>query len=276
MKHSIRWISAITVFFAALQLTACAPPPATLGKVAPSKLEPIEGSTLKRVVLTEKAAQRLDIQTTGVRISQSDQMRTIGAKVVDRPTKPAGAATLAAGAAVEAQAADLSRVWVRVNLTESELNQVDRSQPVHVLPILVDDEEEGDEEMDFEAELDDDIDDMDDADETGRPAGSTSLFYAVDNKDNALALGQPVFVKLALVGSGAERKVVPFAALLYDVKGKTWVYINPEPLTFVRAPVTVDYIDDNLVFLSDGPPLDTKVVTVGSSLLYGAETGVSK
>ena len=73
--------------------------------------------------------------------------------------------------------------------------------------------------MDFEAELDDDIDDVDDADETGRPAGSASLFYAVDNEDNALAPGQPVFVKLPLVGSGAERKVVPFEALLYDVNG---------------------------------------------------------
>ena len=270
MKYSVRWIFAIIMVFAALQLAACASAPVAAGKIAPSKLEPVEGSTLKRVVLTEKAAQRLDIQTAAVRAGLSDQVRTVGGKVVAQPIRSAGATTPAAGAAVDAQAADLSRVWVRVNLTESELNKVDRSQPARVMPM------DDDEEMGSEAELDDDIDDMDNADETGRPARSASLFYAVDNDDNALAPGQPVFVKLPLMGSGTERKIVPFAALLYDVNGKTWVYTNPESLTFVRAPVTVDYIEDDLVFLSEGPPVGTEVVTVGGSLLYGAETGVSK
>jgi hypothetical protein len=123
---------------------------------------------------------------------------------------------------------------------------------------------------------DDDIDGVDDAEETESSSGSASLYYSVVDPNNALAPGQPVFVKLTLTGSGTERKIVPFTALLYGVHGETWVYTNPEPLTFVRAPVTVDYIEDGQAFLSEGPSVGTEVVTVGGSLLYGAETGVSK
>src|SRR4051812_6653304 len=42
--------------------------------------------------------------------------------------------------------------------------------------------------------------------------------------------------------NGAKRTVVPYASIIYDTAGATWVYLNPEPLTFVRHPVTVDNI----------------------------------
>src|SRR5574341_2163183 len=29
--------------------------------------------------------------------------------------------------------------------------------------------------------------------------------------------------------NGAQRKVIPYAAVLYDTQGATWVYTNPEP-----------------------------------------------
>jgi hypothetical protein len=70
---------------------------------------------------------------------------------------------------------------------------------------------------------------------------------------------------------GLQRKVVPYAAILYDIQGDTWVYTSPTPLTFVRHPVTVDYIEGNDVFVSEGPPSGTAVVTVGAAELYGAE-----
>jgi len=73
------------------------------------------------------------------------------------------------------------------------------------------------------------------------------------------------------VVNGMQRKVLPYAAILYDTQGNTWVYTNPEPLTFVRHPITVDYIEGNDVFVSEGPPSGTAVVTVGAAELYGAE-----
>ena len=68
-----------------------------------------------------------------------------------------------------------------------------------------------------------------------------------------------------------SRKVIPYGALMYDYKGNTWTFTNPSPLVFVRAQVTVADIDGNKVFLSDGPPVGTRIVTVGAPLLMGAE-----
>ena len=72
-------------------------------------------------------------------------------------------------------------------------------------------------------------------------------------------------------GEVTERKVVPYAAVIYDGQGDTWVYTSPEPLTFVRQAITVDYIDGDAAFLSGGPPPGTRVVTAGAAELYGVE-----
>lgn len=71
---------------------------------------------------------------------------------------------------------------------------------------------------------------------------------------------------------GIQYKVIPYAAILYDVQGDTWVYTNPEPLTFVRTPVTVDYIEGNQAVLLEGPSSGSNVVIVGAEELYGSET----
>ncbi len=70
---------------------------------------------------------------------------------------------------------------------------------------------------------------------------------------------------------GALRKVIPYAAILYDTQGATWVYTNPEPLIFFRNPIKVDYIAGDDAFLLEGPPTGTAVVTIGGAELYGAE-----
>jgi len=72
--------------------------------------------------------------------------------------------------------------------------------------------------------------------------------------------------------NGAKRTVIPYAALIYDTEGATWVYLNPEPLTFVRHPVAVDDIKGEQAFLSDTLPAGSTVVTVGVAELYGAES----
>ena len=72
-------------------------------------------------------------------------------------------------------------------------------------------------------------------------------------------------------GTGA-RMVIPYAAVLYDTQGDTWVYTNPEPLTFVRSPITVDRIEGDQAFLSAGPSSSSVVVIVGAAELYGSET----
>ncbi len=146
MQHSNRWI-VVVLIIAGLQLAACTPDSATPGKTEPAHIEPIEGTDLSRVVLTEKAAERLDIQIALVSEEQVE---------------------------------------------------------------------------------------------------------------------------------GTQRLVIPYAALIYGLNGETWAYIMPEPLTFVREAITVDYIVGDMAVLLVGPAIGTEVVTVGVAELYGTETGVSK
>ena len=71
-------------------------------------------------------------------------------------------------------------------------------------------------------------------------------------------------------------RVVPYSAVIYDIEGNTWVYTNPEPLTFMRVPIVIDRIEGDQAFLSEALGTDAPVVTVGVIEIYGAETGVSK
>lgn len=74
----------------------------------------------------------------------------------------------------------------------------------------------------------------------------------------------------------SPREVIPYSALIYDLNGGTWIYVSPSPLTYVREPVTVDYIEGDMVVLAAGPAAGTEVVTVGVPELYGADTGIGK
>ncbi|MEY2467613.1 MAG: hypothetical protein QOF21_311, partial [Actinomycetota bacterium] len=82
-------------------------------------------------------------------------------------------------------------------------------------------------------------------------------------------------VREVAVGETA-RKVVDYGAVVYLPSGLTSVYTNPKPLVFVRQSITIESIDGNTAVLSDGPPLGTRVVTVGAAQLLGMEFGVGK
>jgi len=64
---------------------------------------------------------------------------------------------------------------------------------------------------------------------------------------------------------------VPYAAIIYDSAGKTWVYTTPEPRVYVRRPITVERINGGTAVLRDGPAPGTVVVTTGAEELFGAE-----
>ena len=70
------------------------------------------------------------------------------------------------------------------------------------------------------------------------------------------------------------RLIVPYASVLYDLTGKTWVYIATEPLSFVRGPVEIETIKGENVYLRDGPTVGTKVLASGVPQVFGTEVGV--
>ena len=66
------------------------------------------------------------------------------------------------------------------------------------------------------------------------------------------------------------------AALVYDKKGKPWVFTVVGPRTYVRAAVAITEVNENnVMILSSGPPAGTEVVTVGAIELWGAELEIA-
>ncbi len=104
------------------------------------------------------------------------------------------------------------------------------------------------------------------------PIAGTDLNRLTLTEKAADRLGLETVPVLTQQVDGAERLVIPYAALLYDPSGKAWVYVNVEPLVFVRQEITVDTIQGDKVILSDGPESGANVVTFGATELFGSES----
>ena len=114
-----------------------------------------------------------------------------------------------------------------------------------------------------------------------KPTTITKIEPATLKEIEGSELQQVVLTEKAAERIGLEtvqpqRMVVPYAAVIYDTEGNTWVYTNPETLTFVRVPIEIDYIEGDQAFLFSEFGSDAPIVTVGVIEIYGAETGVSK
>ena len=121
------------------------------------------------------------------------------------------------------------------------------------------------------------------AEALGEASGEAARVESVDGIDQGMVtltkeavarLGVRTEPLRAVPGPAPVVTVVPEAALLYDADGLTWVFTSPKDRVFLRAAVTVDHIDGDLVYLKAGPAPGTAVATVGVPELYGAELGV--
>jgi hypothetical protein len=157
-------------------------------------------------------------------------------------------------AAVSAKAQD---TWLLVALSPGEWERIARDKPARVLPLMT---REGKSLL-------------------ARPAGvppiedarrsMVSAYYVVTGEE--LGFNQRMRVELQLSGADDARKVVPYGAVYYDARGVAWTYVVKGPLTFEREKIVVERITGELAVLSEGPPLQTEIVTTGAPLLYGAE-----
>ncbi len=75
-------------------------------------------------------------------------------------------------------------------------------------------------------------------------------------------------------GTATELRNVPYAALLYDLDGSTWIYKEVGPLTYERHQIKVNSIAGDSVLISDGLAPGTAVVSQGAIELFGTETKV--
>ncbi|MCL4804845.1 MAG: hypothetical protein KJ046_11150 [Anaerolineae bacterium] len=259
MKRGTLWMSGLMIVVVSLSLAGCAGSEAEeAAKEAPAVVATIEGSDLNRVTLTEHAAQRLGIETAQVTEEIVPRDLTVGGRVEE----------------VQTVGGESGMVRVRVPLSVGDMAKIAMGQPARIVAADDDDEDDDDEELEADVLDADDIGDVEEDDDSADAGGT--LYYQVNDPNHNLTPGQGVRVKLSVVGSGERRTVVPYSALIYDLNGNTWVYVSPEPLVFMRHPVTVEFVEGDRAVLSDGPPVGTTVAIVGVPELYGADTGIGK
>lgn len=242
-----------------------------VGKSDAFKLESIPGSTVKRVILTKKAAERLGIQTEKVREQSIVHKQMVGGRIIPQAQvvvqKPAGGSFGGFGQMAPAKTVEPTVIaeatdqrWVMVTLTKGEWERLRKDKPARIVPLAT--------RKASKRVL---------AAPSGIPPAEDMkrsmlrLYYKVPEGDQDLKLFDRVRVELEQTGKDEIRKVVPYSALYYDAKGNTWVYTNPKPLVFERQRVGVEGIHADLAVLTDGPPVGTSVVSTGAALLYGVE-----
>ena len=79
----------------------------------------------------------------------------------------------------------------------------------------------------------------------------------------------------AVRGSGAGL-TVPYASVVYDADGNSWVYTNPSGTSYLRQPITIKAVQGDQVQLTAGPAAGVPVVIVGAIELVGVEAGLGE
>lgn len=209
----------------------------------PATVEPIAGSAFARLTLTERAVERLGIEVAEVTESDVVRRRQPGGEVI---AVPEGRGAITA-----------DDVAVRVKLSARDVAELAKGEPARVMPLVGGSAEAGLVARPFET-----------------VTGTGALYYLVEGGAGHFELDQRVRVDVALDDGGAERLAVPYGALVYGPHGDTWVYTNPQPLTFVREAVSVAFIHGDQAILDSGPAVGTRVATVGVAQLYGEEIGI--
>ncbi len=265
-------IIASAPIMAVLAVLAVAPTAAAAPLAQLSKVENSEVSDAKPILLTEREAKRLGLQTTPVREEKVLRQMTVIGEVEDESVaKPSSEqsgdadASTPAGQAPKGSGGGPLRVMVLLDKNpdddaDDDLGEYDDEDDAEILAPGDFDEDEPLRAKRIEISA------------GAEPAANTLYFKIRGGTERGLTPGQRVGVKLAAPGSDVPKRVVPYSAIVYDPSGNPGVYVSAKPLEFVRQPVTVEDINEGMAVLSDGPQVGTEVVTVGAAELSGVDS----
>jgi hypothetical protein len=297
----VAWAAVATLSLAPAAANAADPGKSgPVGKSPVVTFESIPGSPAKRIILTQRAAERLGIETGKVSEEAIVSKQMVGGLVIPpippsellAQRQPAGGTFggFGRGAAVPApkpasspigglggdgdlpapetvtapvKASANGEVWVLVTLSPAEWERLAKDKPARLLPLAT---RENSQNGHGVLALPLGIPPQEDI-----KRSMLNLYYKVPGKNHGLTVQQRMRVELQLPGNEAKQKVVPYGAVYYDGKGAAWVYLNPQPLVFERQRIKVERVVGDLAVLAEGPPVGTPVVTVGAALLYGTE-----
>jgi RND family efflux transporter MFP subunit len=155
-------------------------------------------------------------------------------------------------------------VWVRVPVYTGLLDQIDKNQKAIIYSLG----RASDETTIYADAIDGPL-------LSNVTSASSDLFYKIDNSSRAFRIGDRVQAQL-LKKSSVRSIVVPWSAVVYDINGGTWVYIQTAPHTFARRRVEVSKTVDDLAVIARGLGGGEDVVVVAVAELYGTEFGGGK
>jgi membrane fusion protein, heavy metal efflux system len=159
---------------------------------------------------------------------------------------------------------DISTVWVRVPLPVGDLDAVNRTEPAQVGKLSA---PPGTKLQTAKPVT---------APPSANPVSATvDVFYEMPNTDGKLIPGQRLGVTLPLADA-KESLALPWAAVVFDIHGGTWVYEQLGPHRYIRRRVVVEYTVGNDAVLASGPSEKARVVSAGAQQLFGVETGFMK
>ena len=156
----------------------------------------------------------------------------------------------------------LSSLWVRVPLPLGDLNEVDPHAMATVSQLS--------NTINTPSLLAKPIN----APPTADPlTSSVHLYYAIQNQQSTLSPAQRVSVTLNTFYKSINVIAIPRSAIVIDIHGGSWVYLEKSKNTFERKRVFVDHVSGNHAIISRGPTEGTRVVVNGALELFGVETG---
>jgi RND family efflux transporter MFP subunit len=106
-------------------------------------------------------------------------------------------------------------------------------------------------------------------------ASAIDLYYELPNPDGKYRPGERVSVLLPLKGEDKSLSL-PWSAVVHDIYGGTWVYVQTAPRTYARQRVQVRFVVGDRAVLAEGPAVGARVVTAGTAELFGTEFGFGK
>lgn len=181
-------------------------------------------------------------------------IRTISA--LPGQTVPSGAALF--------EVIDISTIWIRVPLPVGDLDAIDSTMPAQIGKLSASSGTKLQTAQPVSAPP------------SANPISATvDVFYEMPNPDGKFIPGQRVGVSVPLA-DGATNLTVPWAAVVFDIHGGTWVYEQLGEYRYARRRVVIGHSVGADAVLAGGPAMGTNVVTAGAQELFGAETGFVK
>jgi hypothetical protein len=216
-------------------------------KNEPAVVQEIPGSSLHRLILQARAAERLEIKTTAIKMVDVGRKRTVAAEVFNpyADLSENGGHTGSKSVTSDGIWFKVLPIWDAAEISRDQAARVlsassrDTFEPQSVIPLIP------------------------------PKAKAGTLYYFLKNSSVALLPKHRVLVELSY--KTARRLQIPLSAMFYDASGGTWVYEMVAPLTYVRHAVRIAYVEGDIAFLDEGPAENAHVVAVGAPLLQGIE-----